>query len=104
MPEGVGGVNVGSWASRLGESEALRQPQHESEQKSRPGRQDPLLQGCRDNGCQSSLFFPADLVICSTPSPPKETPGLSHSLWKLKSQGTRVRADVAGSFRLQPRD
>ena len=46
MPEGVGGVSVGSWASSLSESEAPRQPWHESDQKL--GREaGSLLQRCR---------------------------------------------------------
>lgn len=57
MPEGVGGVKVDSWVSRLGESEALGQQKHESERKAEPGRRDPLLQGCGHNGCQSSFFL-----------------------------------------------
>lgn len=50
------------------------------------------------------LLFPSDLVICPITSPPKNTPGLSHSMWELKSQGTRVRAGLAGSFRPKSRE
>jgi len=42
MPEGVGGVSIGSRASSLGESEAPRQPWRESDGKSGQGGRIPF--------------------------------------------------------------